>query len=347
VLGISPDAAKQRLHRAIEKLREICSSSGITAPSATVGAALAESAIIKAPAGMAQAASAAALGGGSSATIILAKGATLAMTMKKAQAAAVVLFGVLLLVSAVLLTMFELSRQRPLQASSVEPVATQPAAPPDAPKLLEPTTEKWGMPSENPDPPIEADDPPDAIIAPAVDATTIRTRDPDHTYHGIAARTWDQFGLIQFDISEIKTPPQKAVLRAGVVLVENTRNLRTPARLKFYRLTTKWDPSATARFADSHRKVPWNAGEIFRGDSHADLDQKQIGEVEIPNPPPKGFAVVVDVTELVQKWVSGEWPNHGIMVRCDQIAGYSYQVNLTSHVDKKYPIEIMVEAQKK
>ena len=82
-LGASEDAAKKRVNRAVEKLRNFFTKRGVVLPAATLTAALAANSVQAAPAGLAAAVSAAALAGTAvtTSTLIAATTKTIAMTI--------------------------------------------------------------------------------------------------------------------------------------------------------------------------------------------------------------------------------------------------------------------------
>jgi RNA polymerase sigma factor (sigma-70 family) len=184
-------------------------------------------------------------------------------------------------------------------------------------------------PKTTPDPAIKATAE-GWVVLPLATATKINKRDPDVVMHGIiAGRTWEEFGFMKFDLSALESPPTKATLHASCFMVENTRGVQTPARLVFYRVKTEWDDTATHNFAKSNGRVGWPGGP-FNPNSPLNVDPTPVATVEMPNPPPPGYNVSFDVTEVVADWVSGRHPNHGLMMRVDQAPGYSYQANLSS-----------------
>jgi len=83
-MGVSEDAAKMRVSRALDKLRGFLVQRGIVVPEALLAAALAENGVAAAPAGLAGAVSAAALHGGATALVPLTlKGALYVMSTAK------------------------------------------------------------------------------------------------------------------------------------------------------------------------------------------------------------------------------------------------------------------------
>ena len=88
-LGASEDAAKMRVSRALDKLREIFLQRGITLPSAALAAALSGNSIQAAPAGLAATVAAGAVQGSAltATTLVLLKGTMQTMTWIKATAA--------------------------------------------------------------------------------------------------------------------------------------------------------------------------------------------------------------------------------------------------------------------
>lgn len=98
-LGASEDAAKMRLNRAVEKLREFFTKRGVVLPAAVLTAALSANSVQAAPAVLAKAATAVALAKGmtaSSSTLTLIQGALKIMAWTKAKTAVVMGAAVLL-----------------------------------------------------------------------------------------------------------------------------------------------------------------------------------------------------------------------------------------------------------
>ncbi len=98
-LGVSEDAAKMRLSRAVEKLRRFFTKRGILVPSAVLTSAIAANSVQAAPATLAQSATAVAFAKAatsSTSTLTLVKGALKIMAWTKAKSAIVVVASVLL-----------------------------------------------------------------------------------------------------------------------------------------------------------------------------------------------------------------------------------------------------------
>ena len=103
ITGTSREAAKQRLHRAVGRLREFFRTRGINVPVASVGPAMLAFAVQPAPAALAPAIAASALAGAAAAAAAastsgasIAKGALAAMAWTKAKVVAAVAAGVVL-----------------------------------------------------------------------------------------------------------------------------------------------------------------------------------------------------------------------------------------------------------
>jgi uncharacterized protein (TIGR03435 family) len=115
LLGVSEDAAKVRVSRAVEKLRMIFAARGIAVPSAALLAAFATHGAQAAPAGLTAAiASAAAAKGtvGTTSTITIAKGALKIMAWTKAKSAIVAGAVVLLATGTTTITVTEIAHHR-------------------------------------------------------------------------------------------------------------------------------------------------------------------------------------------------------------------------------------------
>jgi RNA polymerase sigma factor (sigma-70 family) len=111
-LGVSEDAAKKRLSRAIEKLRAIFARRGIVVPSAALAAALTANSAQAAPAGLpaAIAAAAAATAPAASSAVALAKAVLKIMVWTKVKTAAVVAGGVLFAAGTTTVTVQQIHR---------------------------------------------------------------------------------------------------------------------------------------------------------------------------------------------------------------------------------------------
>ena len=87
-LGISEEAARKRVDRALEKLRGVLAKKGVVAGVAALGVAMAENGTAAAPAGLVEAVTAAAGSGGTESAGIIAKGAIKMMAWAKMKVAA-------------------------------------------------------------------------------------------------------------------------------------------------------------------------------------------------------------------------------------------------------------------
>ena len=332
-LAISEEAARKRVERAVGKLREMFGREGVVASAVGLEGALLTNASAPAGAGVVASAVAAAAGTGDAAA--LAEGAITMMTLKKVAVPAACL-AVLLLAAAwavwphvagppAVRTVGPNDEPAPVMAPVAAPAGT-PAAQAAAPRLGR-TSFSEQDPSTDPAIRAAAEG---AVVLPLATATKINKRDPDVVMHGvIAGRTWEEFGFLKFDLSALRAAPKKASFHAACFMVENTRGVQTPARLVFYAVKTDWDDTATHNFSSSSRQRRWAEG-AFNPLSPLEIEQTPVATVEMPNPPPPGYNVSFDVTELVGDWVAGRRPNQGLMMRVDQAPGYSYQANLAS-----------------
>ena len=192
---------------------------------------------------------------------------------------------------------------------------------------------------DQPEPPL-ADN---QAIIPLVYGQSINRDKPDECCNWeIVGRTVEIFGLMKFDLSKLPESPKRAVLRGCVYYIENACGYQTPVKLVFYRLKTDWDDSATYRYASSRDQVEWKSGASFGANSAADVDPTPLATVVIPNPSNPGFNLEADITPLVAGWMSGAYPNHGILMRCDFGVGRSTQGNLaTRKYTTKYLPQIL------
>lgn len=135
-LGISAEAARQRVSRALDELRRVMAGKGVSLPAAAIGSAIAANAVGAAPAAVvvsAAAAGATAGGGGITGGLIMAVAA-------KANIGALIVAAVVLLATAGLIWWGMTGPQKHARVQSVQiapPVAQPPAAPAD-PSLVGP-----------------------------------------------------------------------------------------------------------------------------------------------------------------------------------------------------------------
>ena len=114
-LGTGEDAARMRIHRALEKLRKFFAGRGLTLSAAVIAAAVSTSAVQAAPAGLAATVTTAAVQGTAvtASTLTLIKGVLKIMAWTKAKTAIVVGASVLLAAGTTTLTVKEIRGHRP------------------------------------------------------------------------------------------------------------------------------------------------------------------------------------------------------------------------------------------
>jgi hypothetical protein len=123
--------------------------------------------------------------------------------------------------------------------------------------------------------------------------------------------------LISFDVSSI--PKDAKITSAVLQLTTNAQRAANPkgAPMNLFRITKSWDePSATWTMADSF--TSWeNPG----GDA-VGMDNAQLEEPYATNNETGGDNIKFDwdVTGLVSEWVSGKFPNHGLMIKTDDVS---------------------------
>ncbi len=127
-LGISEDAAKMRVSRAVEKLRAILGGRGVVLPTSAIVTALAAHAVMPAPTALGATSVASALGTAASPAVSLSwiKGALLAMSIGKQSAVAIVAVMLLLLGGGVTYKMIGTSRAAPVASTTAPTLRPQP-----------------------------------------------------------------------------------------------------------------------------------------------------------------------------------------------------------------------------
>jgi len=111
-LGVSEEAAKRRVSRAVDKLRLIFTRRGIVAPVAVLAAAFADCGVQAAPAGLASCLTAAAGSASLTPTLTLAKGVLKLMAWTKLKTTILVAAGVLLTVGTATLTVHAIKQRQ-------------------------------------------------------------------------------------------------------------------------------------------------------------------------------------------------------------------------------------------
>jgi len=124
-LGLSEDAAKKRVARALEKLRALLGRRGVVLPAAAVAAALSAHAVQAAPVGLAAAVAASASKGASGTTLTLAKELLKLMAWTKGKIAAVTAAGVLLAAGTVTVTVKEIAAHHPDESWRTEQLSSR------------------------------------------------------------------------------------------------------------------------------------------------------------------------------------------------------------------------------
>ncbi|HET6427068.1 MAG TPA: DNRLRE domain-containing protein, partial [Phycisphaerae bacterium] len=131
--------------------------------------------------------------------------------------------------------------------------------------------------------------------------------------------------LIRFDLSALAKDAKvnKAVLRLwDVEYPRRDRDGSFPSVLGAFRLTREWNDDGTwkhhTRPEQRKEKEPNPALEWKTPGGEMDVETdlggpaKGLVAVDALMDGPAGHVHELDVTKLVQKWVSGEWPNHGL-----------------------------------
>src|ERR1017187_4526097 len=108
--------------------------------------------------------------------------------------------------------------------------------------------------------------------------------------------------LMKCDVTNLVLPPREAELQMACTPTNG------PVVFYVYRLTSDWDENATASQAKPDVALTWSAGTF----SAADYDPQPVG-VGIAGSG-SGLNTVVEITALVQQWVSGASPNHGVVL---------------------------------
>jgi len=133
------------------------------------------------------------------------------------------------------------------------------------------------------------------------DDSYINQGQPDQNFGG-AINFWvrpnnnaDRRGVIRFDLSAI--PANATITGATLYLYETNRN---PGIITYlYRVTTSW----------SEDTVTWNNPWAAAG---GDFDDTISFASFMPDQ--SGCMVTLNITDLVQRWVNGTYPNYGILM---------------------------------
>jgi len=131
--------------------------------------------------------------------------------------------------------------------------------------------------------------------------------------------------LMRFDLSALAkgTKVNKAVLRIwDVGYPRKSRDGKFPSVLGVFRLTRDWHDDGTwnhhtrperRKEREPNPAIEWKtAGGEMDTETDFGLPTKGLEAVDTLIDGPAGHVHELDVTKLVQKWVSGEWPNHGL-----------------------------------
>ena len=114
LMGIREETARQRTHRALEKLRKFFASRGVASTTAIIAHAISTNSVHAAPTGLAQTISAAAVAKGaatSASTVTLVKGALKTMAWTKAKTGVVISVVVILAVTSTTVVGYKLAQQ--------------------------------------------------------------------------------------------------------------------------------------------------------------------------------------------------------------------------------------------
>ncbi len=105
----------------------------------------------------------------------------------------------------------------------------------------------------------------------------------------------DRRGLVRFDLSAI---PANATITGARLYLYETRQI--PGQTTYiYRVSTSW----------SEETVTWNNPWTNRG---GDFDNSVAFASFLPNH--ANCMVALDLTDLVQRWVNGKYPNYGVLL---------------------------------
>jgi len=124
--------------------------------------------------------------------------------------------------------------------------------------------------------------------------------------------------LICFDLSSI--PKNAKILNATLELTSDTRNDRNNANggeMNVYRVTKAWDEmGATWTAVDS--SAHWeNPGGDAVGTGGSQLDTPYATNSDTGEPSRNDVKFRWDITNLVSEWVSGKFPNDGLLIRTE------------------------------
>ncbi len=125
----------------------------------------------------------------------------------------------------------------------------------------------------------------------------------------------DRRGLLQFNLSDI--PPDATITSATLYLYE--QSTKASQITYIYRVTTAWNESG----------VTWNSPWQNPG---GDFEIAPAYALFIPDQ--QGCSISLDITNLVQTWVNGTYPNYGLILYS---TGQNHIVDYASKEEAKNP----------
>ena len=132
-------------------------------------------------------------------------------------------------------------------------------------------------------------------------------------------RNWNRRIFIKFDAEEVSRFPillksVKLQLYDGSdspLLKDKKVN---SVNVKLYRVIDPWIEGAGGKYKKKHPKIFPDAGKAISWKNQPKYDKSKIWAKTQLSPPSKGVWVEWDVTNLVKAWVSGKFPNHGLVL---------------------------------
>ena len=167
-----------------------------------------------------------------------------------------------------------------------------------------------------------------------------------------AVRRADQCNafLVRFDLAKLELPPKARVAKAMVSFYVWDPHPRGKTKVCAYPLKTAWD-EVTVTWREPAVGKSWQGGKGFDIGSDAGLAGPAVvvqpdKESDTVDPPTE---YQLDVTDLVQSWLDGEVPNHGLaivpVIDPSEDEGFMtrFQIYGSEHSQKQYTPKLTVQ----
>jgi hypothetical protein len=158
--------------------------------------------------------------------------------------------------------------------------------------------------------------------------------------------------LIRFDLAKLSVPPKARVVQATVSFYVWDPSSSGKTKVCAFPLKTAWD-EVTVTWREPAVGRSWQGGQSFTFGADSGL----AGPAVVVQPdqgsdtvdPPTEYKL--DVTDLVQSWLDGGAPNHGLAIApvidpsVDEGFLSRFQVYSSEHVQAQYTPKLTVQAQ--